>query len=343
MSALSSTQHLADSTQKTRYLSSLKTWVQCCVLYAVCGVLVVGCATPEYAVRPTPHPVESPDVVQIERAISAAQAREFEQQGARPLLPSEWFKGFNVPTILARLSPVTERPYLPYRALLYRDAEPNAASLADGRVYISSGMLEWLAKRGGRQDELAFVLAHELGHTVAQHLVQRYQQMAKQQVFLSLVTAGAALATSGGSAGAHEAGQLAVNAASLLSDVAASGFSQQQELEADQLGVRYMMRAGFRPQAALDVLAAFERMETPTVFLSTHPYARVRREYLARYLSEVNARPGPVRPASSRPNQDETAARIRTLREAQRQYPQGSVSWKNLQGQLEALEQRSGR
>lgn len=317
------------SIQHTAWLNPLQPLRSSGRLSAVCCLLVAGCATLEYAVRPVPQPVESPDVLQIERAISAAQAREFQSQGARPLVAGEQLKGFNVPAVLARLSRVTERPQLPYRALLYREAGPNAASLADGRVYISTGMLDYLARRGGREDELAFVLAHELAHTAAQHLVQRYQRISQQQMLMSIVAAGASLAP-------QKTGHVAMNVASLLSDVAASGYSQEQELEADQLGARYMMRAGLRPQAALNLLEAFERMETPIAFLSTHPYAGVRREYLARYLSEANV-PAP-RASSSATSREATQEQLRTLRSVQQQYPEGSVSWKNLQSQIEALE-----
>lgn len=48
------------------------------------GVLLTGCATPQYAIRPTPQPVESAAILRIERAISAAQAKQFQEQGGAP-------------------------------------------------------------------------------------------------------------------------------------------------------------------------------------------------------------------------------------------------------------------
>ncbi|MBI4343481.1 MAG: M48 family metalloprotease [Candidatus Omnitrophica bacterium] len=287
----------------------------------------MGCATPQYALRPAPQPVETPDVLQIERAISAQQAADFARQGARPLREGEILWGFEPQAVLERLARVTERPGLPYQAYLYQGKDPNAASLADGRVYVSTGMLAYLAGRSRGPDELASVLAHELAHTTAQHLVKRYQTLQQQQVLLSLVNAGISAATRSAGATAQGVGQLALNAAALLRDVANSGYSQDQELEADQLGLRYLLRAGYDPRAALTLLEDFARFETPWPFLRTHPYSAQRRAYLEQYLRETGASAG-----------SGAQERIAQLRRIQQSYPPGSVSWQNLQRQIEALE-----
>ena len=281
-----------------------------------------GCATPQYSVRGTPVPDESASAVQIERQISAMQAQEFERLGARPIGGAEWLGGLPIQQTISRVSRVTERPSLPYRGYLYQDDDPNAASLADGRIYMSSGMTKYLAGRGSRVDELAFILAHELGHTVAQHLVTRYRLMQQQALLMTIVAAGASVATRNASASAQQAGQLAVNAASLLRDVANSGYSQQDELEADQLGIRYVQRAGYDPHAALDLLQDFARFDQAGPFLRTHPYITTRRAYLKRYVEE---------------SKTETEERVRQLRQAQLLYPKNSVSWQNLQRQIDAL------
>ena len=297
-------------------------------LLAIVVLLASGCATPEYAVRPTPTPEESTAALQIERAIRAVQAKEFALQGARAIGWEETLRGFEVQRIVARLSQVTERPSLHYRAYLYEDKDPNAAALADGRIYVSTGMLNYLAGRGSeRTDELAFVLAHELAHTVAQHLVKRYRTLQQQQLLMALVAAGASAAARNAGSQAAQAGQLALDAASLLRDVANSGYSQAQELEADQLGIRYVIKAEFDPRAALALLTDFGRFENPWPFLRTHPYVAQRRMDLQRYLSETGALPA--------------ADRIKQLRDAQRLYPAGSVSWKNLQRQIDELEGRN--
>ena len=133
-----------------------------------------------------------------------------------------------------------------------------------------------------------------------------------------------------------------------MNETAISGYSQEQELEADQLGVRYMMRAGYDPQDALNLLEDFVRFESggpmisvqgipvPAPFLRMHPYTSLRRAYLARYLNESHVADGHA-PASS------TDEERRRLREAQTLYPPGSQSWKNLQHQLDALDRALAR
>lgn len=301
---------------------------------AFLALAIGGCAATQYAVRPTPVPEESAEALAIERAISRVQAQTFERLGARLIAAGERPWGFDVRGVLERLRRVTERPHLAYRAYLYAEDDPNAAALADGRIYLSTGMLQYLGSRGSRTDELAVVMAHELAHTAAQHLVKRYRRIQQQQVVLGLVAAGASAAARG--AGLGDAAGLARDVASLLNEVALSGYSQEQELEADQLGIRYMQRAGFEPKAALALLEDFARFDRPGVFLSTHPYSAERRAQLERYLLEHG--PRPAAPSAPSPDPAASAARVRHLRDVQRQYPAGSVSWTNLQRQIDAAE-----
>ena len=305
-------------------------------------MLVMGCATPQYAIRPAPVPEESAAALAIEREVSAVQGDEFDQQESRRLGLEEHPGGLPVQQIVDRLSRVTERPSLHYRTYLYTDKDPNAAALADGRIYISSGMIEYLSARRRRTDELAFVLGHELAHTVAQHLVKRFYTLQRQQVVLGLIAAGASAVTQNASPGIQQAGQLAVDATSLLQDVALSGYSQDQELEADQLGIRYVMRAGFDPKSALALLDDFSRFDNPSPFLRTHPYTAQRRADLARYLEETGQRgptagPTPASEGSRRPAGAVEEER-RRLRQLQQLYPEGSVSRNNLQRQIDALD-----
>jgi len=338
----------------------------CLVLTAYCLVLTSGCATPQYTIRGTPIPDESISAVRIERAISDEQAKELQKQDARPIGNDEQLAGYPIQSIIEKLKDVSERPHLPYRALVYTDKDPNAIALADGRVYLSTGMIEFLSERGAREDELAFILAHELAHTVAQHLVKRYYNLQKQQVLMSIISAGTAAITRGASSSAQQAGRLAVDAASLLRNVAVSGYSQSQELEADQLGIRYLIRAGYNPMGALDMLRNFSQFEQPGAFLRTHPYIATRYDHLIQYLSDTGAlqmrSPATPPTISSAPHDsadpsvnkrthsthNEQAAhlklyvsqRIRQLKQVQQFYPQDSISWINLQRQIEALQKQ---
>ena len=339
----------ADSKRSAISRQQSATQMFCWLLVTGYWLRAAGCATPQYAIRPTPVPEESASALEIERTISAYQAKEFEQQGARRIGAHEVLRGFEVQSLVDRLSRVTERPGLMYQAYLYPDKDPNAAALADGRIYISTGMINYLAERGGREDEPAFVLGHEIAHTVAQHLVKRYRALQQQQLLMALVAAGVGVATRGRSASAQQAGNVALDVASTLQDVHNSGFSQEQELEADQLGITYVIKTGFNPKAALDLMEDFSKFENPWPFLRTHPYSALRRQYLERYLQErgylqpqAAAREDRVGrfSATSPPPLGQTQGRIQQLRDTQKLYPEGSVSWKNLQNQIDRLDRR---
>jgi predicted Zn-dependent protease len=292
---------------------------------------LLGCAAPRYAIRQSPMPIESSEVIEIEQTISAYQAKQFERKGATPLEIGNTPSGLRVQAVVERLSRVTERPHLSYQAVLYRDRDPNAAALADGRIYLSTGMLDYVASRGAREDELAVVIAHELAHTAAQHLIKRYQMLQQQNLLLTVLSAGTAAVTGDAGGTLQEVGRLAKNVAGLLSEVATSGYSQDQELEADQLGIRYILQAGYDPRAALDLLRDFSQFDDPLPFLRTHPYMQTRLEHLERYLADTAAAgPGPDGAGSHQ------ALRQRLL-DAQRLYPTGSVSRQNLQRQLDQL------
>ena len=282
--------------------------------------------------------------------VSDQQARQFAKEGAKPWQFGERLWGFDVQEVVERLAPVTERPALRYQAHLIHDANPNAAALADGRVYVTSGMLQYLASRGSDESELAFVLGHELGHTAAQHIVKRIPQMQRQQLLMSLVGVGAAIAAQRGGSGAQQVGGLTRSAAGLINQAILSGFSQADELEADQLALRYLMKAGYDPTAPVRMLEDFRKFDkgTPSIqvqgvpipapFLRSHPYTERRLQDVQRYLADVKS--GHVvagQPATSAPTVSSIEEQRSRLREAQTLYPPGSQSWKNIQSQLDAL------
>ncbi len=125
----------------------------------------------------------------------------------------------------------------------------NAFALPGGYVYVTRGLLA-LAED---EAELAGVLGHEVGHVTARHTAQRYDRAVASQVgVLGATVLGAVL---GGDLGAQIAQQVAGTAA--LAYV--QGFSREQEFEADQLGIRYLARAGYDPSAMATFLEALER------------------------------------------------------------------------------------
>ncbi|MBI10345.1 MAG: peptidase M48 [Rhodospirillaceae bacterium] len=144
-----------------------------------------------------------------------------------------------VASIGERLAATTETPSLGFTFTLLNSPIVNAFALPGGFVYISRGLMAL----AGDEAELAGVLGHEIGHVVARHSAQRQSQAMLAQLGVGLL----------GTVAGRESTQLAGTVAGLY----LRGYSRNQELEADMLGVRYMRRAGY----GVNAMASFlERM-----------------------------------------------------------------------------------
>ena len=146
----------------------------------------------------------------------------------------------------------------------------NAFSLPGGKVFVTRGLLE----RVSDEAHLAAVLGHEIGHVTARHVDERLSQATLAELGLSYV----------GDAGDS---QLVVLLVSMAAEGTLLAFSREQELEADALGMRYMVAAGYDPKAMLGLLEILIDASTgprPPELLSTHPAPRTRRRAAQRLL-----------------------------------------------------------
>jgi predicted Zn-dependent protease len=139
--------------------------------------------------------------------------------------------------LLARTS---EMPNLEFTFTVLDSPIVNAFALPGGYVYVTRGLLAL----ADSEAELAGVLAHEIGHVTARHTAERYGQ--------TLLAQGATLG----------AGLLLGGAAGDITGVGAMLFvrswSRDQEHEADLLGVRYLSRVGYQPQAMASFLTRLQ-------------------------------------------------------------------------------------
>jgi predicted Zn-dependent protease len=134
----------------------------------------------------------------------------------------------------------------------------NAFALPGGQIFITDALLRRLETEG----QLAGVLGHEVGHVVARHSAQ---QMAKNQLTQGIT--GAVLVASGGGGG--EA-QLAM----MIGNMVNMKYGREDELESDELGVRFMSEAGYDPRALIGVMKILQDASggaAPPEFFSTHP------------------------------------------------------------------------
>ncbi len=119
----------------------------------------------------------------------------------------------------------------------------NAFAVPGGYVYATRQLVNLM----NNEAELAAVLGHEVGHVAARHSARRQQNAQRNQLLglLGAVIGGAVL-------GSSDLAQLSLQG----SQLATLSYSRSQELEADQLGIQYLGRAGYDPNAMATLLTS---------------------------------------------------------------------------------------
>ena len=152
-----------------------------------------------------------------------------------------------------------------YEFYVLNTTEVNAFAVPGGKVFLNSGLILMVAS----EDELAAVIAHEMGHVVARHVAKQSEKGLK----LNLATLGAILA--GIALGPKAAGAVITTSAA-AAQTAMLKYSRENEEEADYLGLKFMEKAGYDPGAMLSVLKKIRLVtgpaeSDPPAYLMTHP------------------------------------------------------------------------
>lgn len=180
-----------------------------------------------------------------------------------------------VKCIVDNLIPVIDERYrdISWEVTVFVDDTANAFALPGGKIGVNTGML----KVATTQDELAAVIGHEIAHVVARHSNERASSQLATAAALNMVAAGS---------GNHNA-----QIAAALGTGAYYGiqlpFSRTQESEADIIGLNYMAKAGFNPQASITLWQKMgeEGGKRPPEFLLTHPSSQTRIKRLEEHMS----------------------------------------------------------
>lgn len=151
-----------------------------------------------------------------------------------------------------RLVAASHRSDLEFTFTVVDSPEINAFALPGGYIYINRGLLAYL----NSEDQLAAVLAHEIGHVTARHAIQQHARGRLGSTAAGVGGFVAAVATGNVYIGS-ELAQLG----SLWTQAGVSGFGREHELEADSLGAEYLHAAGYDPTAVIDVLSVLKNQE----------------------------------------------------------------------------------
>ncbi len=162
--------------------------------------------------------------------------------------------------ILARLIPYVSRKEIAYRIHLVDDDELiNAFSICGGHIFVTTGIMQWVES----EDELAFIVGHEISHIDLEHCVRNVKKSAAIQSWADFFEVGEY-------AGVIEQAQT----------VLATPFGQPDEYASDQMGAYLCKKAAYNPSKGIDFFkklsAEEDKEEVPyqlDLLIRTHPYS----------------------------------------------------------------------
>ena len=169
---------------------------------------------------------------------------------------------------------------MPYEFTLLASDVPNAFALPGGKVYITAGLM----KKMENERQLAAVLGHEIGHVCALHNVHAMQRQWGAKLMLKL----AQYALEG------EYASAAQTATEYSTKFLNLRYSRKDEYQADELGIRYMSRAGYNPCGMIELMEILlkqgkgkEKGKESSFFelFQSHPLTRKRIEQVREHIS----------------------------------------------------------
>jgi Zn-dependent protease with chaperone function len=140
-----------------------------------------------------------------------------------------------------RLAKYRARTDITYHFETINSDDINSFALPGGFIHVYMGLLNFAAS----DDELASVLGHEMGHIERRHMYTLNTKANILSIIIGVLSILSPLARIFGGLGG---------------DLAITKFSRQDELQADQYGLLLMSRAGFDPQADVDLMAHLVRL-----------------------------------------------------------------------------------
>ena len=193
-----------------------------------------------------------------------------------------------------KLVEVSDRSHLPFTFKVLNTAEVNAFAGPGGFVYVTIGLLDILEKK----DELAVVLAHEIGHVCERHSVRSYYNAQKIKTVLTLVDIAAMVAgvPPVANIGGDIIGDFSRIVANLAAVIISQGYSRSWETKADELGLLYSSKVGYDPHSFVSVLERFLKLEEEEgkkiklTILSSHPKTENRIKHIKPLIGQMEGR-----------------------------------------------------
>lgn len=200
--------------------------------------------------------------------ISTPEEITMGQQINRELMKQEKFSRnaamvARVNRIGQKVALVSDRQDFEYHFYVIEKSDLNAFTVPGGIIYVYTGLLEKLTT----DDEIAAVLAHEIGHCAARHTIKKYQAALGYNFVGDIVLNRLNLGS--------QVKQIASLSSEALSTLVFSAYSRSDEYQADQLGLKYLDLSGYDLNGMVKSFEVLEKEgekgSTP-LFLRSHPY-----------------------------------------------------------------------
>ena len=184
----------------------------------------------------------------------------------------------------AIVKPLLPKPFH-FDFFMINDDSFNAFATPAANIFVHRGLIASL----DNMDELAGILAHEIGHAVGRHV--------SQSIDRSKIVAAGSLAgivagiLMGAAAGSSEAGQALTIGSMAAGQSAMLTFTRENETEADQKAVLFLEKTGYAPSGILDSLlkirqADYQGVENIPDYFKTHPGTVSRVSHLSGILAD---------------------------------------------------------
>lgn len=174
-----------------------------------------------------------------------------------------------------------------YHFYVIKEDAYNAFAGPGGHIFVFSGLIEAMDNEG----ELAGIIGHEVSHVLCRHISKRIERSKKiSALTLAGIAAGILLAV----AGAGDAAQAVLVGSNAAGASAALAYSREDEMQADEVGLKYLKKAGYNGKELITILQKIKSMQwfgpkqIPT-YLTTHPALDDRMIYIGNWL-EINGK-----------------------------------------------------
>lgn len=190
----------------------------------------------------------------------------------------------------------------PFHFYLINNDEINAFAFFGGNVVLHAALFRY----ADDESQLASVLAHEISHVTQRHLARAMEDQKRSAPLTWVGALGSILLAMAN----PQAGMAALTGTLAGTQQGMISFTQQNEQEADRIGIQVLQRSGFDPQAMptfLEKLLDQARYSTrPPEILLTHPLPESR-------LSDARNRANQMPPIVKQSSEDFYMAKVRTL------------------------------